>query len=85
KPRIAVAGVNPHAGENGLFGDEETRILTPAITDTRAKGMDVYDLQKNVDATDYVLYNAAAIFINLPGEILPMLRIAKEALTFDDV
>ncbi|ECI8069688.1 4-hydroxythreonine-4-phosphate dehydrogenase PdxA [Salmonella enterica subsp. enterica] len=42
KPRIAVAGVNPHAGENGLFGDEETRILTPAITDTRAKGMDVY-------------------------------------------
>ncbi|EGR8108156.1 4-hydroxythreonine-4-phosphate dehydrogenase PdxA [Salmonella enterica] len=42
KPRIAVAGVNPHAGENGLFGDEETRILTPAITDARAKGMDVY-------------------------------------------
>ncbi|MDI5303835.1 4-hydroxythreonine-4-phosphate dehydrogenase PdxA, partial [Salmonella enterica subsp. enterica serovar Anatum] len=38
KPRIAVAGVNPHAGENGLFGDEETRILTPAITDARAKG-----------------------------------------------
>lgn len=37
KPRIAVAGVNPHAGENGLFGDEETRILTPAITDARAK------------------------------------------------
>ncbi|MGK7301975.1 4-hydroxythreonine-4-phosphate dehydrogenase PdxA, partial [Salmonella enterica] len=27
KPRIAVAGVYPHAGENGLFGDEETRIL----------------------------------------------------------
>ncbi|EJJ4223168.1 D-threonate 4-phosphate dehydrogenase [Salmonella enterica] len=42
KPRIAVAGVNPHAGENGLFGDEETRILTPAIADARAKGMDVY-------------------------------------------
>ena len=31
KPRIAVAGVNPHAGENGLFGDEEARLLAPAI------------------------------------------------------
>ncbi len=30
-PRIAVAGLNPHAGENGAFGDEETRIITPAI------------------------------------------------------
>ena len=42
-------------------------------------------LQKSVDAIGYALYNAAAIFNNLPGEILPMLRIAKEALTFDDV
>jgi len=32
KPRIAVAGLNPHAGENGQFGDEEQRIITPAIT-----------------------------------------------------
>ena len=31
KPRIAVAALNPHAGENGLFGDEEKRIITPAI------------------------------------------------------
>jgi 4-hydroxythreonine-4-phosphate dehydrogenase len=31
KPRIAVAGLNPHAGENGRFGDEEARIITPAI------------------------------------------------------
>jgi 4-hydroxythreonine-4-phosphate dehydrogenase len=30
-PRIAVAGLNPHAGENGAFGDEETRIIRPAI------------------------------------------------------
>lgn len=30
-PRIAVAGLNPHAGENGAFGDEETRIIQPAI------------------------------------------------------
>lgn len=31
-PHIAVAGLNPHAGENGAFGDEETRIITPAIS-----------------------------------------------------
>ena len=31
QPRIAVAGVNPHAGENGQFGDEEKRIIAPAI------------------------------------------------------
>ena len=35
QPRIAVAGVNPHAGENGLFGDEEGRILAPAIAAAR--------------------------------------------------
>lgn len=42
KPRIAVAGTNPHSGENGLFGDEEMRILATAITDARAQGMDIY-------------------------------------------
>jgi len=31
EPRIAVAGLNPHAGENGAFGDEEIRIICPAI------------------------------------------------------
>jgi 4-hydroxythreonine-4-phosphate dehydrogenase len=31
RPKIAVAGLNPHAGENGQFGDEEKRIITPAI------------------------------------------------------
>lgn len=37
-PRIAVCGLNPHAGENGLFGDEESRIITPAITMAREGG-----------------------------------------------
>jgi 4-hydroxythreonine-4-phosphate dehydrogenase len=32
-PRIAVAGLNPHAGEDGAFGDEETRIIRPAIAE----------------------------------------------------
>lgn len=37
-PRIAVAGLNPHAGEGGLFGDEEIRHIAPAIADARAAG-----------------------------------------------
>ena len=39
-PRIAVAGLNPHAGEGGLFGDEEIRIIAPAIAAARAEGID---------------------------------------------
>jgi 4-hydroxythreonine-4-phosphate dehydrogenase len=41
RPRIAVAGLNPHAGENGLFGDEEIEIITPAIERARREGIDV--------------------------------------------
>lgn len=40
-PRIAVAGVNPHAGENGLFGDEEITIVGPAVEAMKAKGLNV--------------------------------------------
>jgi 4-hydroxythreonine-4-phosphate dehydrogenase len=40
RPRVAVAGVNPHAGEHGLFGDEEARILAPAIARARELGID---------------------------------------------
>ena len=40
KPRIAVAGLNPHAGEGGLFGDEELRIIAPAVWQAQAEGID---------------------------------------------
>jgi 4-phospho-D-threonate 3-dehydrogenase / 4-phospho-D-erythronate 3-dehydrogenase len=40
-PRIAVAGLNPHAGEHGLFGAEEERAIAPAIAACRARGIDV--------------------------------------------
>lgn len=40
-PRIAVAGLNPHAGEGGLMGDEETRIIAPAIELAAEHGIDV--------------------------------------------
>lgn len=39
-PRIAVAGLNPHAGENGKFGREEIDIIMPAIAQARAQGID---------------------------------------------
>jgi len=41
KPHIAVAGLNPHAGENGLFGDEEINEIIPAINEAKALGFDV--------------------------------------------
>lgn len=40
-PRLAVAGLNPHAGEDGIFGDEEAQAIAPAIDDARAAGVDV--------------------------------------------
>lgn len=42
-PRLAILGLNPHAGEGGLFGSEETIIIQPAIDTARAKGIDVTD------------------------------------------
>jgi 4-hydroxythreonine-4-phosphate dehydrogenase len=41
KPKIAVAALNPHAGENGQFGDEEQRIISPAILMAQEAGIDV--------------------------------------------
>lgn len=41
KPRVAVAGLNPHAGEAGKFGDEEQRIIAPAIAQAKALGLNV--------------------------------------------
>ncbi|WP_331375964.1 4-hydroxythreonine-4-phosphate dehydrogenase PdxA [Sinorhizobium chiapasense] len=40
-PRIAVAGINPHCGENGLFGTEDDEHIAPAVAEARAEGIDV--------------------------------------------
>jgi len=55
-PRIAVAGLNPHAGENGMFGNEEKNILLPAIHDAINEGIDV----KGPLPPDTVFYQAAS-------------------------
>ena len=41
KPRLAVAGLNPHGGEDGLFGDEEVRVISPAVEKARDAGVDI--------------------------------------------
>ncbi len=43
EPRIAVAGLNPHAGEGGLFGSEDAVQILPAVERARARGLDVSD------------------------------------------
>jgi 4-hydroxythreonine-4-phosphate dehydrogenase len=54
-PRIAVAGLNPHSGENGLFGSEETLEITPAIEAAKAQGMNA----SGPIPPDTVFYQAA--------------------------
>lgn len=41
-PRLAISGLNPHSGEDGQFGDEESRVINPAIEALKAKGMDAF-------------------------------------------
>ncbi|MBK9442329.1 MAG: 4-hydroxythreonine-4-phosphate dehydrogenase PdxA [Comamonadaceae bacterium] len=55
-PRLGVAGLNPHAGEGGLFGTEEQDIINPAIQAARAQGLQVSD----VLAPDTVFMRARA-------------------------
>ena len=66
-PRIAVCALNPHAGENGLFSDEEKLIITPAIKKARATGINVigpmpadslfYDAYRNKFDAEIVMYH----------------------------
>jgi 4-hydroxythreonine-4-phosphate dehydrogenase len=41
KPHMAIAGLNPHCGEHGLFGDEEVKYISPAVESAREKGIDI--------------------------------------------
>ena len=55
-PRIAVSSLNPHAGEEGLFGDEELTLIGPAVLAARDEGIDVYGPFPN----DTLFYHALA-------------------------
>ncbi|CCO50299.1 4-hydroxythreonine-4-phosphate dehydrogenase 2 [Vibrio nigripulchritudo SOn1] len=55
QPKIAVAGLNPHCGENGLFGDEDTRLIVPGIERAQDAGIDV----KGPIPSDSLFYRAS--------------------------
>jgi 4-phospho-D-threonate 3-dehydrogenase / 4-phospho-D-erythronate 3-dehydrogenase len=55
RPRIAVCGLNPHAGEHGLFGSEDEEFIRPAIETCRAMGIDC----EGPEAPDTIFYRAA--------------------------
>lgn len=55
RPRIAVAGLNPHCGEHGLFGDEDDRCIAPAVAAAQTHGIDV----RGPISPDTVFYRAA--------------------------
>jgi 4-hydroxythreonine-4-phosphate dehydrogenase len=63
-PRIAVAGLNPHAGEGGLFGDEELRYIAPAVQAAREEGIDA----RGPFAPDTVFMRARHAPPKHPGE-----------------
>jgi 4-hydroxythreonine-4-phosphate dehydrogenase len=55
-PRIAVCGLNPHAGEGGRFGDEEIRVIAPAVADACSRGVDA----RGPFAADTLFHRAVA-------------------------
>jgi 4-hydroxythreonine-4-phosphate dehydrogenase len=57
-PRIAVAGLNPHCGENGLFGREDTDQIAPAVAAARDEGIDAHG-PISADTLFYRAYNGA--------------------------
>ncbi len=72
RPRIAVSSLNPHAGENGLFGDEEATIIRPAVEKTRAEDFDVSGPHPNDTLYYYALggeYDAVVAMYHDQGHI----------------
>jgi 4-hydroxy-L-threonine phosphate dehydrogenase PdxA len=73
RPRIAVSGLNPHAGEGGLFGREEIETIAPAIGDAQSTGIlaegpfgcDTMLQRKNVDAFVVMLHDQGHIAAKL--------------------
>jgi 4-hydroxythreonine-4-phosphate dehydrogenase len=74
-PRILVAGLNPHAGENGHLGDEEIRIIAPALAELRAEGLDlVGPLPADTLFTPDRLAGADAVLAMYHDQGLPVLK-----------
>lgn len=59
KPKIQILGLNPHAGENGMFGNEEVKFIVPVINELRKKGVAVF----GPSSPDAALAEAGRIFL----------------------
>jgi 4-hydroxythreonine-4-phosphate dehydrogenase len=74
-PRIAVLGLNPHAGENGVLGREEIETIAPAIAALRDEGLDLSDpLPADTAFLPQVLVNFDAVLAMYHDQGLPVLK-----------
>lgn len=81
KPRIAVLALNPHAGDEGLMGDEENNVIKPVIADLKAKGKLVFGPFPSdgfFGSRSYLRYDATLAMYHDQG------LVAFKALAFDD-
>lgn len=77
RPRIAVLGLNPHAGESGHLGREEIEIIEPALEQLRASGMDLLGpLPADTAFNPKVLSDCDAVFAMYHDQGLPVLKYA---------
>jgi 4-hydroxythreonine-4-phosphate dehydrogenase len=75
KPRVLVAGLNPHAGEGGHMGREEIDTITPVLETYRAQGVDlVGPLPADTLFTDHLLKDADAVLAMYHDQGLPVLK-----------
>jgi len=84
RPRIAVLALNPHAGDNGLIGKEETEIIRPAIEEANQQGIDAfgpYSADGFFGAGKYVHYDAVLAMYHDQG-LIPFKSLDMSGVNF---
>ncbi|OGQ34037.1 MAG: hypothetical protein A3F16_01835 [Deltaproteobacteria bacterium RIFCSPHIGHO2_12_FULL_43_9] len=74
-PRIAICGINPHAGENGLFGNEEINVIHPTIHNLNSKGFNLlgpFGADTILTPARKILYDA--VVSNFHDQLLPAIK-----------
>lgn len=75
QPRIALCGLNPHAGESGHLGDEEIKVIQPVINELRKAGLDLSDpLPADTAFTPHVLEQYDVVLAMYHDQGLPVLK-----------
>lgn len=78
KPRILLAGLNPHAGEGGYLGREEIEVMLPAVERLRAEGIDISPpLPADTLFQPFMLKDADAVLVAYHDQGLPVLKYAS--------